>query len=83
MKKFKLFIFFNGKTITKDIPNRFFKSFNSLKINIKDTKISIKNSNSKALIKNDYLPITIHNGNHNVFNILYNKFKKLMIKNLK
>jgi len=35
---------FKGGTITKNISNRFFKSFKNLSINIKDTKITIKNT---------------------------------------
>jgi hypothetical protein len=47
---------YNGKTITKNIPNRFYKSFKSLTITIKDTQISITNINKKQIVNNRYLP---------------------------
>jgi hypothetical protein len=50
-----------GKEITKLIPNRFYKSFNSLNIDIKDTSITIKKNNNKLLVNNQYLPININN----------------------
>ena len=74
---------FLGKTITKIISNRFYKSFNNLSITIKDTKISIKNTSNKQLINNIYYPPKIHKGFHNVFEILFNKFKNLINKNIK
>jgi hypothetical protein len=74
---------FNGKIITKNVPDRFFKSINSLDVNIKDTQISIKNTNNQSLNDNIYTPVTINNGYHNVFNIYYNKFKTLVNKTLK
>jgi len=73
----------NGKVITKNVSNRFFKSFNSLNIDIKDTLVSIKITNSKKLVGNNYIPITLHNGYHNVFKTLFNKYKNLLIKNIK
>jgi hypothetical protein len=51
-----------GQTITKPISNRFYKSFNTLNIDIKDTSITIKKNNNKQLINNQYLPIKINNG---------------------
>jgi hypothetical protein len=60
---------FEGETITKNISNRFFKSFKNLSITIKDTKISIKNTNDKVLFKNEYKPIVINNGFHNIFHL--------------
>jgi hypothetical protein len=47
---------FLGQTITKYIPNKFFKSFIDLNITIKDTKLTIKNTNTKQLVNNIYLP---------------------------
>jgi hypothetical protein len=74
---------FNGQIINKNISNRFFKSFNSLNIDIKNTKITIKNTNHKLLVDNFYLPIRIHSGYNNLFKVYYNKFKKIVVKNLK
>jgi hypothetical protein len=39
-----------GQTITKTIPNRFYKSFNNLNIDIKDTSITIRKTNNKLLV---------------------------------
>jgi hypothetical protein len=72
-----------GTTITKNIPNRFYKSFNNLNINIKDTFITIKNNNDKTLLNNEYLPIKVNQGNYDLFGYLYNKFKKLIMKTIK
>jgi hypothetical protein len=74
---------FNGQIVTKNISNRFFKSFINLNVTIKDTIINIKNTNQKKLVNNIYLPPQIHSGYHNMFNILYNKFKNIFIRNLK
>jgi hypothetical protein len=74
---------FEGQVITKNISNRFYKSFTDLNITIKDTKISIKNTSTKELINNNYYPPKIHNGFHNVFETLFNKFKNLVIKTYK
>lgn len=76
---------FEGKTITKNISNRFFKSINTLKISIKDTKISIKNTPHKKLVNNFYLPPKIYHGSglHNLFNFHFNKFKNIIIRNYK
>lgn len=46
---------FNGKVITKSVPNRFFKSFKDLSIDIKDTTIFFKNIPHKILVNNIYL----------------------------
>ena len=72
-----------GKTITKSIPNRFYKSFNTLNIDIKDTSITIKKNNHKVLINNHYLPININNGFQNPFNRLFNYYKNLITKTIK
>jgi hypothetical protein len=74
---------FNGEIFTINVSNRFFKSFNHLSITIKDTKISIKNTNDKVKINNEYLPIIINNGFYNAFETLFNKFKKLINKTIK
>jgi hypothetical protein len=74
---------FNGKIISKNISNRFFKSFNTLNIDIKNTKITIKNNKHKILVNNEYLSPIINQGHNNLFIILFNKFKNLIIKNIK
>lgn len=76
-------LIFNGQSITKNISNRFFKSLTNLKISIKDTTITIKNTNQKELVNNIYLPIKINKGFHNLFIILYNKFKNIIIRNIR
>jgi hypothetical protein len=73
---------YNGKTITKIVPNRFYKSFNDLNITIKDSTITIKNTNDKELVNNKYIPPVINEGYHNSFKTLFNKFRNLIIKNL-
>jgi hypothetical protein len=74
---------YNGKTITKIVPNRFYKSFNDLNITIKDSTITIKNTNDKKLVNNKYLPPVINSGYNDPFKILFNKFRNIIIKNLK
>ena len=71
---------FEGKTIVKTIPNRFYKSFKSLNITIKDTKITIKNTSHKKLINNIYYPPVMNNSKFDLFILLYNKFKSLILK---
>jgi len=71
-----------GNVIIKNVSNRFFKSFNSLNISIKDTFISIKNTNDKLLVNNEYLPIKITNGEVDLLGFLFNKFKNLVIKTI-
>lgn len=74
---------YNGEIITKNISNRFFKSFTSLNISIKDTKISVANTNHKKLINNIYFPPVIHNGYHGYLESVFNKFKNMIIRNIK
>ena len=74
---------FEGVIISKNLSNRFFKSFSSLNIEIKNTQISIKNTPNKKLVNNIYQPPIINSGYNNLFNIYYNKFKNIIIKNLK
>lgn len=45
-----------GKTLVRSISNRFFKSLNSFKIKISDSKITIKRSENKVLKGNVYYP---------------------------
>jgi hypothetical protein len=49
----------NGKIFTKDLPNRLYKSFKDLTINIKPIIISIKQINIKTLINNIYNPLLV------------------------
>lgn len=73
---------FNGETLTNNISNRFYKSFNTLNIDVRDTKISIKNNPSnKMLVDNNYLPPTINSGYNSLFGYLYNKFRNIIIRN--
>lgn len=73
---------FEGQIITKNIPNKFYKSFTSSSITIKDSKITIKNTSNKQLINNVYLPPKLHNGYHSYYQYLYNKFKTIIMRNL-
>jgi hypothetical protein len=45
---------FNGGIIEKNIPIRFYKSFNSLNITIKNSKLKIKMNSKKRLVNNRY-----------------------------
>jgi DNA polymerase type B, organellar and viral len=72
-----------GVTITKQIPNRFYKSFNTLNINIKDSSITIKKNNNKLLVDNQYLPININKGYHNSINKMFTYYKNLITKTIK
>ena len=75
---------FNGKTIIKDIPFRFYKSFKDLSITVSSTKTSIKKSNDKQLINNYYIPKNIINLNHNLDNrSLFIKIKNKYINLIK
>ena len=74
---------FEGETIVKTIPNRFYKSFTNLNIVIKDSKITIKNTSHKKLLNNIYYPPIMNGIKLDLFNLLYNKFKGLIIKILK
>lgn len=74
-----------GDILTKDLPNRFFKSFKDLNINIKTTKLTIKQTNNKTIINNIYHPYIINKQNiKNVNNFLQiNKFVSKIILNFK
>jgi hypothetical protein len=71
---------FNGEIVTINVDNRFFKSFKNLNIDIKNTFITIKNTNDKTLLNNEYFPIKINNGQFDLFGFLFNKFKNLINK---
>jgi hypothetical protein len=72
---------FSGKTIKKEIPLRFYKSFKDLSIKIKSNlNLVLTRSNDKKLVNNQYIPMTIDNLNHDnlsLFNKLKNKILKL------
>jgi hypothetical protein len=77
---------FEGNHITKNISSRFYKSFKDLNITIKDTSITIKNNSHKQLVNNIYLPPQVGNINKGFLslnNLLFNKFKNLILRNLK
>jgi hypothetical protein len=78
--KYNLFM---GETITKNVDNRFYKSFSDLNIDIKSSFITIKNSNDKILRNWEYLPIQVKGGQVDLFGSLYNKFKNLINKTIK
>jgi hypothetical protein len=72
---------FDGDTIKKQIPLRFYKNFKDLSIKIKsDLEMVLTRSNDKQLINNQYIPMNIDNLNHDnlsLFNKLKNKILKL------
>lgn len=74
-----------GDILTKDLPNRFFKSFKDLNINIKTTKLTIKQTNNKIINNNIYNPYIINKQNiNNINNFLQiNKFVSKIILNFK
>ena len=49
----------NGEILTKELPNRFYKSFKDLSINIKSSIVTIKQTNIKTIINNIYHPLLI------------------------
>ena len=73
-----------GKSLKKDIQNRFFKSFNNLDVRIKTTKLTIKQNNDKNLINNNYIPKHIKDLNHDLDNrTLFNYLKNKVLSILK
>ena len=75
---------FNGSILIKEIPSRFYKSFNNFNIIIKSAKVSIRMNNEKELINNIYIPKNINNLYHDLDNrSLFNKLKNRIIKLLK
>jgi hypothetical protein len=68
-----------GEKLVKEIPLRFYKSFQNLSITIDSTHVTISRSLDKALINNFYLPLHLHSTNleKNWFlNYLKRKIKK-------
>jgi hypothetical protein len=77
---------FNGKTLIKETPMRFFRSMIELKIKIKKSKISIKKTSDKILYNNIYLPPIINTKNNNMVTTILNKlikYKNKVIKKIK
>ena len=50
---------FLDKVLHKILPNRFYKSFSNLSIQIKPSSITIRKSNNKVLVNNNYIPLNI------------------------
>jgi hypothetical protein len=76
---------FNGDTLYRDIPTRYFKSLNNLNISIKPIKLTLKRNYEKKIISNNYLPKEIDDinqplNNNKLFIKLYNKVKKWINK---
>jgi hypothetical protein len=67
-----------GKTLTKEIPNRFYKSLKNLSISIDSTHITISRSLDKLLINNKYIPIHLE-GNPNINNNSFLNYLKRKI----
>uniref|UniRef100_UPI0030FF2E68 DNA polymerase n=1 Tax=Singerocybe alboinfundibuliformis TaxID=1346812 RepID=UPI0030FF2E68 len=75
-----------GNIIRKEIPIRFYKTFKTLNISIKSTHVSLRKTNLKKLINNNYIPININNiikPKYSLFNIIKRKVLKLINKYLK
>jgi hypothetical protein len=51
---------YEGKVLTKNIPNRFYKSLNRLEIVIRNTHIQIDNKSYKSKVGNKYLPLYVN-----------------------
>ena len=71
-----------GKSITKFVNSRFYKSFKDLSITIKnDVKVILSRSNEKHLINNTYLPLKVNN--LRIDSLFFNKLKRKCLKLLK
>lgn len=72
----------NGGELNCQIPNKFFRSFANLSIDIKDINLTIRENNDKILVNNEYLPphvnLDFKDPNLNMLNSLKNKFIKLL-----
>lgn len=69
---------FNGKTITKNIETKFYKSFTKLNITVlNNRKLNINNNSNKLLLNNKYLPS--HTTNLEIFNLINMQFLKLKL----
>jgi hypothetical protein len=67
---------FKGGISIKEIPVRFYRYLDSLKIKIKKSKISIKKTSDKILYNNIYLPPIINTKNNNMLTTILNKLIK-------
>jgi hypothetical protein len=75
---------YNGKTLTRTVNNRFYKSFEDLTIRIKDVNIQLNFKTDKTLKNNIYYPLNIFNLNHNLDSrSIFLKIKNKIIKLIK
>jgi hypothetical protein len=77
-----------GEQLVKEIPSRFYKSFQSLSISIDSTHVTIRRSLDKPLINNLYLPLHLEstnfeNENENENTSFFDYFKRKIRKYLK
>jgi hypothetical protein len=70
---------FNGTALNKTVDKRFYKSFNTLNIDIRTSKITIKNKPVKDLVDNIYLPQIINSGYFGFLNKVYNKYNSVCV----
>lgn len=69
--------FYNNLSIYNDIIKPYVEFLTNL---WNEINISIEDNIIKTLVNNEYLPIKINHGQHDLFGSLYLKFKKLIIK---
>lgn len=72
-----------GKTITKVINNKFFRSFKNLEVKIKPSVINISIKSTKILQDNNYLPLNIDKLNNEKLNYKLKTFLKKALKSFK
>ena len=73
---------FNGETLYREQPMRFFKSLSNLNISIKPIKVSLKFAPNKKLINNIYYPKEIYNTNHPFLRIKPKQKNKVLLTKL-
>ena len=67
-----------GKTLESTSKLRFYKSFSSLNIKIKEITVKIKRSNDKKLVGNKYMPIHVNvRSRDSIINKMLKILKKL------
>ncbi len=75
---------FKGGSLSKFVPNRFYKSFKDLNISIKSVNVTVKMNHDKILIDNNYIPTNVFNLNHELDSRSYFlKLKNKLIRFLK
>jgi DNA polymerase type B, organellar and viral len=73
-----------GDQLVKEIPVRFYKSFQTLSVSIDSTKVTIRRTLDKALINNLYIPLHLESTNlENKKSWFFNYLKSKFIKYLK